>query len=71
MKTAAPLLIITALLLHGTAFFGIWTAPGLEDLPTLETLQGEEEKEERSSIERAIIPLTATEEVFIGGVKVQ
>jgi hypothetical protein len=38
MKLLALLLVLTALGLFGSAFFGIYTAPGLEDLPTAQSL---------------------------------
>ena len=37
-KSLAYPIILGALALHGTAFFEIWTAPGLESLPTYSSL---------------------------------
>ncbi len=58
MKSFAILTILTALALFGSAFFGIWTAPGLEDLPTVESLgkkRGEQAGEREQ--ETGIIPM--------------
>ena len=38
MKTLSVLIVLTALALFGSNFFGLYAVPGLEDLPTAETL---------------------------------
>ena len=42
MKIFTYPLIFSALSMHTLAFFGVWTAPGLEIVPTLESVQEEE-----------------------------
>lgn len=38
MKAIATLIILGAVGVFGSAFLGIYTAPGLEDFPTMESL---------------------------------
>lgn len=47
MKFLAVIIIIAGLGLLGTAFFGVYTAPGLEDLPTMKSLNKEKKKKGR------------------------
>jgi hypothetical protein len=39
MKAFAILIILSAMALFGSAFFGVYTAPGLEKFPTVESLE--------------------------------
>ena len=38
MKAFAVIIVLGALAMFGTAFFGVYTAPGLEFMPTVESL---------------------------------
>jgi hypothetical protein len=51
MKFLAILIILTAVGLFGTAFFGIYTAPGLEEIPTVDSsgLKNKEAKEKAAT----------------------
>ena len=51
MKSFVILIILAALGLFGTAFFGVYTAPGLEELPTYESLRdGKDKKKGKAGI---------------------
>lgn len=52
MKTLAVLIVLTALGLFGSAFFGIYTAPGLEGLPTVESLGAKKNEKETDVSEK-------------------
>jgi hypothetical protein len=53
MKSFVILIILAALGLFGTAFFGVYTAPGLEELPTYESLRdGKDKKKGKAGNER-------------------
>ena len=56
MKILAVLIILSAFGLFGSAFLGIYTAPGLEDLPTLESLEGKKKKEAEADTEKPAKP---------------
>lgn len=45
MKYLVALVILCGFGLLGAAFFGVYTAPGLEQIPTLGSLTGKDEKE--------------------------
>lgn len=64
MKVFAVLIILAAIAMFGSAFFGVYTAPGLEDLPTAESLgnkkkDGESKKTEGSSKPSGIFPVNS------------
>ena len=59
MKFLGALIILTAAALFGSAFFGVWTPPGLEGLPTVESLgrKRAEKTEEAVEQESGIFPM--------------
>lgn len=64
MKPAFALLIILAAFgLFGTAFFGVYTAPGLETMPTYQSLFGKDGDDEEKAGEEGkpagIFPINA------------
>ncbi|MDE0594346.1 MAG: hypothetical protein OSB65_03775 [Roseibacillus sp.] len=56
MKAFAILIILSAMALFGSAFFGVYTAPGLEKFPTVESLG---KKKEGESKPRGIFPINS------------
>ena len=59
MKTFATLIIFLAMALFGSAFFGVYTAPGLEKFPTVKSLgkKKTDSKKAGDSKLRGIFPL--------------
>jgi hypothetical protein len=60
MKAFAILIILSAMALFGSAFFGVYTAPGLEKFPTVESLGKKKEGESKKaghSKPRGIFPI--------------
>ena len=46
--------------MFGSALLGLWTAPGLEDLPSLDLLGRKEVAEEETKPESGIFPMQGT-----------
>ena len=63
MKAIAVLIVLGALSMFGCAFLGIWTAPGLEGLPTVDVLGKDRAKdlEESEKPESGIFPMGNTQ----------
>ncbi|NNC87916.1 MAG: hypothetical protein HKN82_05585 [Akkermansiaceae bacterium] len=70
MKPLALLFITGAFALHGTAFFGVWTAPGLEVLPTYADVSGAsaDEATERPVEDPGIFPVSSMDDWMPWGV---